>query len=369
MLNSLEIRNYRNLKHLRIEKLGRVNLVIGKNNTGKSSLLEAVGIHVSEDEMWFMEKILRGSHTIVESHKKDVAGRVNAFKSIFYNENFSFFDRDTDITIRELDDAFYKTTIRLAKVDLHPEEEFYTGFEIVETKQVADKKRGLFDQFVIRKGNSYVRYDIEGGEFSSDDGYIPAWYSTPRLEKLQYVKSFDVERDENSSIFGKLTFTENEKHIKDALKLIHPQIEQFTYIMDENNKPKAVVKIKNIDGAKTLSEYGDGINRILTITLAIINCESGYLLIDEFENGLHYSVQEKLWEIIFQLAERLNVQVFATTHSNDAIRAFENVVNLNSENPAKGLLIKLDNIEGNIEATVFEPEELKFITDNFIEAR
>ena len=64
---------------------------------------------------------------------------------------------------------------------------------------------------------------------------------------------------------------------------------------------------------------GDGINRILTIILAMVNCENGYLLIDEFENGLHYSVQEKLWEIIFYLAKRLNIQVFATTHSNDTI--------------------------------------------------
>ena len=101
----------------------------------------------------------------------------------------------------------------------------------------------------------------------------------------------------------------------------------------------------------------------------MVNCENGYTLIDEFENGLHYSVQEKLWEIIFKLAERLNIQVFVTTHSNDAIRTFENVVNRNAEQPANGLLVKLDNIEGNIEATVFEPEELKFITDNFIEAR
>ena len=114
---------------------------------------------------------------------------------------------------------------------------------------------------------------------------------------------------------------------------------------------------------------GDGINRILTIILAMVNCENGYLLIDEFENGLHYSVQEKLWEIIFSLAEKLNIQVFATTHSSDTIRAFENIVNQNETVPLNGLLIKLENINDAIEATTFEPRELKVITDNLIEVR
>jgi AAA15 family ATPase/GTPase len=67
---------------------------------------------------------------------------------------------------------------------------------------------------------------------------------------------------------------------------------------------------------------GDGINRILYIVLSMVNAQNGYLLIDEFENGLHYSVQKKIWSIIFSLAERLNVQVFVTTHSSDCIKAF-----------------------------------------------
>jgi AAA15 family ATPase/GTPase len=54
----------------------------------------------------------------------------------------------------------------------------------------------------------------------------------------------------------------------------------------------------------------------------MVNAQDGYLLIDEFENGLHYSVQEQVWEVVFTLAKSLNVQVFATTHSSDCIKAF-----------------------------------------------
>ncbi|MCY7352966.1 MAG: AAA family ATPase [Cytophagaceae bacterium] len=368
MLNSLEIRNYRNLKHLTIEKLGRVNLVIGKNNTGKTSLLEILGIFFTDDEMQFIEEALRGTLTLKGTSNREEINRVNTLKSLFYNETFSFFERDYDITVQEIEEVFLSPmTIRFAKVDYHRESEFYNVFEIVGRKKDAEKRSFLLDQFLIQKGNEYKRYDIGEGKIMTYD--LEPHSMRGRKENVKYIKSFNVDRIENGTLFGKINFTDKEKYVADSLKIIDSRIEQFNFIKNEKGEQAAVVKLQGVEGAKSLSQFGDGINRILTIILAMVNCENGYLLIDEFENGLHYSVQEKLWEIIFQLSEQLNIQVFATTHSNDTIRTFENVVNQDVAHPTNGVLIKLDNIEGSIEATVFEPDELKFITDNFIEAR
>lgn len=113
---------------------------------------------------------------------------------------------------------------------------------------------------------------------------------------------------------------------------------------------------------------GDGINRILTIILALVNSDNGFLLIDEFENGLHHSIQEKLWEIIFNLANKLNVQIFVTTHSEDCISGFENVLN-SPQNTLDGKLIRLDNINGKVKQVEFSKEELKIATDQNIETR
>jgi hypothetical protein len=57
-----------------------------------------------------------------------------------------------------------------------------------------------------------------------------------------------------------------------------------------------------------------------------------------FENGLHWSVQEKIWVALFKLASELNIQIFATTHSDDAVKAFSAVANARAE---EGILIKL----------------------------
>ncbi len=113
---------------------------------------------------------------------------------------------------------------------------------------------------------------------------------------------------------------------------------------------------------------GDGMNRILTIILALVNATDSYLLIDEFENGLHYTVQEDLWKMIFKLAKELNVQVFATTHSDDCIHAFESV--LNSEgNQKEGQYLRLDNINGQIIPTLYSEKELDTAADQRIEVR
>jgi len=113
---------------------------------------------------------------------------------------------------------------------------------------------------------------------------------------------------------------------------------------------------------------GDGINRILTIILALVNADNGYLLIDEFENGLHYSVQEKLWNIIFNLSKKLGIQVFATTHSEDCIIGFETVLN-NKTNQLEGKLIRLELIEGSVRQVEFNAKELKIANDENIETR
>ena len=107
--------------------------------------------------------------------------------------------------------------------------------------------------------------------------------------------------------------------------------------------------------------------RVLGISLALVNAKDGILLIDEFENGLHYSVQPDLWRLIFHIANRFNVQVFATTHSWDCIEAFQKAVQEVTE--SEGLLIRLENRRGNTVATLFDERKLGIAAREQIEVR
>ena len=114
---------------------------------------------------------------------------------------------------------------------------------------------------------------------------------------------------------------------------------------------------------------GDGINRILAIVLAAVNSDNGYLLIDEFENGLHFSVQEQLWTILIRLSLSLNIQVFVTTHSNDCIAGFENAIEKSKES-LNGRLFRLERGDNAAVSIVpFDLDEVKIATEENIEIR
>lgn len=186
---------------------------------------------------------------------------------------------------------------------------------------------------------------------------------------LEFLKTGYIDLNNNDVLFDKIALTDKEQYVIDALKIIEPDTERIAFVSKGSREQRfAVIKLSKQDDILPLKSMGDGINRILSIILALVNCENGYLLIDEFENGLHYTVQEQLWKIIFKLAKQLNIQVFITTHSEDCISSFEQVLN-NSREIVGGKLIRLDNINGIIKQTEFSPKELKIANEQDIELR
>ena len=100
--------------------------------------------------------------------------------------------------------------------------------------------------------------------------------------------------------------------------------------------------------------------------------KKGYLLIDEFENGLYYSIQEEVWQKLFELADELDIQVFATTHSQDTIKSFCKVVVENKQIDGKlislGRSAKTSN-KDQIVAVEFDENQLKSFIDSGMEVR
>ena len=111
----------------------------------------------------------------------------------------------------------------------------------------------------------------------------------------------------------------------DGLKLIEARLLGLAFVENPREERLPLVKLKGQEERVPLKSLGDGVTRVFHIMLALVNAKDGVLLIDEFENGLHWTVQESVWRVLFQMANRLNVQVFCTTHSRDCIKAFDAV--------------------------------------------
>jgi len=112
---------------------------------------------------------------------------------------------------------------------------------------------------------------------------------------------------------------------------------------------------------------GDGMSRLLGIALSLMNARAGFLLIDEVENGIHYSVQADIWRLILRNAGRLGVQVFATTHSWDCILAFQQACEEFPE--GNGIATRLEFRRGRIAASQFDQNDLKIAAREHIEIR
>ncbi len=381
MLPSLSIRNYRNLKSLDIERLARVNLIAGKNNTGKTSLLEAVSLHAAGGDIRWIRQILveRGEVAPIRmiSARNQLARKVNpnSYASILYGRKTSFSDSDIiligQLSNGELFDDTLSDTNRL----------LIRFVQLREERSVSDSSNRIYTNVIKDVSDSYgdvdlgieVKFDGSGRVYSMDREMMrgPSYYNGSNVSNynFQYVKTGDIGNDINSTLWDNVALTEEEAYVIKALQIIEIGVERIAFVSNESDRKRdPVVKLSSVKEVIPLQSMGDGMNRILTIILALVNAKDGYLLIDEFENGLHYTVQEDLWKMIFKLAKELNVQVFATTHSDDCIHAFESV--LNSEgNQKEGQYLRLDNIDGQIIPTLYSEKELDTAADQRIEVR
>jgi hypothetical protein len=185
---------------------------------------------------------------------------------------------------------------------------------------------------------------------------------------LQYIRTQFVQNRNNAEFWDAISLTDNEGLALDALRILLPDVVRLSYKSDKQGERIPYIKLQSQDAPVPFYSLGEGIGRILTLILHLVNAKDGALLIDEFENGLHYIIQEPLWEMIFQIAEKLNVQVFATTHSEDCLWAFGEVLKDNGHS-AQGKILRLAEVNDDIVCSVYDSQDLEEVSRMGMEIR
>lgn len=131
------------------------------------------------------------------------------------------------------------------------------------------------------------------------------------------------------SEFNQIVLTPQEETLYESLRIIEPGIERIATVgnsmSQQNTNSSFVISINK--QRVPIGSMGYGIWRMLEITLAMVNIPGGTLLIDEIDTGLHFSVMIDLWKLICKTAEKLDIQVFATTHNSDCWKSLAEVAN------------------------------------------
>lgn len=382
MLNSLQVKNFRSLEDFKVKKIGRVNLIVGKNNSGKSSVLEALRIYAGNANQALLVKIADGHDEkyLLNEDDQDVFDTVLPFEDLFTGRKFQ--EGTESIVIGETGDE--NDCLKITHGFLIREEvtsiNEVTGEETVRVNRrvITDKSEidrnedNVTDALVVTKRNEQSIIDFSRSRMIhrrpfDEKNFIPC----------SVIPTQFISMDELAKEWDSIALTDGEEIVKEALRIVLPEFENLTFVIkssrhSRNIERQAKVKISGVSRPVPLNSLGDGMLRVLQLVLKVFSAKDGILLIDEFENGLHYSVQEKVWSLLFKLSKKLNIQIFVTTHSWDCIESFSKVSMDNSD--TEGVLFRVGKSirksnKGKVIATVFDEKQLCNITQSDVEVR
>jgi hypothetical protein len=367
----LSIERFRSLRQLKLEGLGRVNLITGRNNTGKSSVLEALRILASDASLPVLSNILR--YREEDLGEVEEPGRSAEAEGLSQLGNlFTGFPQISDIKepIVLMANGGNRTMRLSISVGLFSEQRDPDGMRrlVPQQQTLPLGETELMPALVMESESARRIMPLDylsrrrGRIFRGD---LP---EEPRLPCV-FVSPYGGERTANlGPLWDKIALSDREQDVVEALKIIAPDIMAVSMVGGEAQRQTrtAIVRSNRFKRPVPLRSFGDGLNRLFGIVLSLANAKGGFLLIDEFENGMHHTVQLDVWRGILRLAKLLTVQVFATSHSWDAIEAFQKAV---AEDPEAGVLVRLTRKGDNVIPTIFHEEELAVATRDRIEVR
>jgi AAA15 family ATPase/GTPase len=317
----IKIQNFRCFKELEVNGFKRVNLIGGKNNAGKTSLLEALLLYFYPIPPSIMElkKSRKESSNSIRKNPKD------AWNSFFYNENIEndvfiegYFENIGDQVINISVSYFFQNSILIQPSiiedeDLENNEDFENNLgslsATLKIKQILNEEKPIrYNLTADNKGLSLTKRKYLN-DYKSSIPFLPSSTMSSPNYGIKIAKQYD-----------KIDYDGKGSEVLKILKILDPSIEGLrTYSFVE---PTLYIQTKTQHKGLPISLFGDAVYRVTAIILEILDKKHKVLFIDEIENGIHYTSQKSFWEGLFRLAEELDTLIFATTHSLEMIKAF-----------------------------------------------
>ena len=350
---NIEIKNFRGIEHLIIDDLSRVNVFLGQNSSGKSTVLESLLMMMGMSNPDMPQQInyvrSRGYSSFADLGYMFHNGNLKV-KPEFVSE---MFDRSKRHLALEMTYTFDDK----AQVDL-PQGQIPTS----ETKTFLNTLKMLFEVEVDQKKSSYessVTFNqmnqITGKKIA--DGYL-------EKNTVAFLPA-DIVLGVPTNDLIELAKRKKKDIISKYLSNFDNHITTWEIL---NNV--AYIGLDGIDQLMMVNMMGDGMRRYLNIVAASANPMNNIILIDEIDNGLHYSAYKKLWEAIFALATDTNKQVFVTTHSKETLYRLNEMLEEHSEYQDALRLFTIANTPNNgHQAFKYSYEGLAGACENNVELR
>ena len=312
LLQNIKIKNFRGFDNLEVNGFNQINILIGKNNSGKSSLLEAIFLLIGMSNPILPDNVnrLRGLNIRTADEFRYL------FHNLRLNNKPEFEGLFTDASCRtlKLNPIFKKTGQEAGKqkigsddlsIDASTASPNMTGLELeFNIKQEHNQKKAFKSSIVfnlpeiIQNQNNKYKEELHAVYITGDS-----------TEANALTRYSDIVKRKKGDIVLKAL-----QNIDSKIESIHPLPDGLFF------------SYKDIDELIPSNIAGDGVRKYLNIVTTIAQKENSIVLIDEIENGLHYSAHISLWKSIITISNEFNVQLFITTHNLETLKCLNELL-------------------------------------------
>lgn len=380
LIESLNVSHFRGIRHLGLENLTNVNLLLGKNNVAKTTVLEALFLFAAANVDVWANKV---------DGERGLLGSDQGFAYLFYR-----FDSNQPIELNAnlLVDEYASGHL----FDVH---RYRLDVSVEAVSNPENNSQWLTPKFsqlstsikqdYSTEGVNKIRVTVHSTEPSSkkplsvtlnrrnyshnnNRGTIGRGSSNRALTNQSDFGQWLSTRMSFSDLYTRvehLIVTKQDERLVEILRLIDPRIRSIAL---GGNDTIYFDLGKHLPTLLPLNLMGDGVQRLLSIIAALAIRPGSVVLIDEIDNGLHYSTLRVLWQAILSAAKEYKVQIIATTHSAEALRHLTIVLddqqwsNFRST-VAVYTLVKDDN--DVILSYRYDHEQLEFALEHDVEVR
>ena len=287
MIKDIEIIEYKGFKNLNLKNLSQVNIISGENNIGKTALLEALFLY---------DDILSSNLYIL-------------FGKFFSLNPFLFIAKTRDIKENRIKNYFKNINLLINSNKLKVDIQYKFTYELKENEEEEVKKFNQdYNDFIVGYTNDSLNI-LPIDSASSND-----------ITRYNYIDSSKPTNNRLVKLYSNIQSKGIQHKFLTYLKLLDNDIQWIEpQLLD--NEILLRLNLNNPERSLVSSELGEGTNRYIEILCTLLSNSDGTVLIDEIENGIHYTKLYDIWKAILEIVKKENIQLFVTTHNLESIEA------------------------------------------------
>lgn len=321
MFHSFSVERFRGLRRCDLHGMKRITLLTGKNNVGKSAILEGLFVHSGNynPNLAMVTNAIRGLQKFtVDGNPSNQSPWASLFyqyedqQSIKFSGLVSFGDKPSESISVSLSPVRNQVELSGLGQSLRMQALRVSAFGVAKVLKLEFSKGRKAGRDSHKPQKHYLLIE---------DSQAMVFPPAPNPEAASRLLSTTRESAGNLvSQFSRFQI-ENKVHLLiDALQPMEPRLEGLEVVFDGEPLLHGVFSGSG-RRLMPLPLMGDGLNRVMTLILAIGACPGGVVLVDDVDTGLHYSIMSKVWQSVVRAAEEFDVQVVGTTHSSECAEA------------------------------------------------